>query len=79
MVVGTDAAPSILNNISWPFFLLTGCLKPLLRNTPASSSKFQGQDHFPVIDIEAEVTEQRWVKTALKFLMIIRVFSELVQ
>ena len=47
-------------------FLLTGCLKAQLRDTPARSSSFQGQDTFPVIVSTVEV-EQRSIKMTLSY------------
>ena len=48
-------------------FLLTGCLKVLLRHTPASSSVFQGQDNFPVTVSTRKVAEQRSLKTVFSY------------
>ena len=48
-------------------FLLTGCLKALLRHTPAKSSRFQGQDNFPVITSTRKVAEERSIKMEFSY------------
>ena len=59
--------PHPLNTkLSW-LFLLTGCLKALLQDTPARSSGFQVQDNIPVIASMRKVAEQRSIKTALSY------------
>ena len=59
--------PHPLNTKLSRLFLLTGCLKVLLRHTPARSSRFQGQDNFPVTVSTRKVAEQRSIKTALSY------------
>ena len=47
---------------SFMVFLLTCCLNALLRDTPARSSRFQGQDNFPVFASTIEIAELRLIK-----------------
>ena len=57
-------------------FLLTGCLKALLRDTPARRSRFQVQDNFPVIINMQKVAEQRSIKTALSYDLFILIITK---
>ena len=64
---GWRMLPHPLNTKIARLFLLTGCLKALLRHTPARSSGFQVQDNFPVTVSTRNVAEQRLIKMALSY------------
>ena len=59
--------PHPLHTILSQLFLLTGCLKALIQDRPARSSRFQGQGNFLVIVSTQKVAEERSIKMAFSW------------